>query len=590
MRTVWRLLLVLPLLVVSVGRSATVLSAQGAQPPLYRVLIGFTPRGDLQAAQDCANIVEQAGGIVHQAFELIPVVSAWVPQEALEVLASRPDVAYVEEDPVMYPFEQTTPWGVGRIHADVVWPGGNTGAGVDVAIIDTGIEGRHPDLAVVDGINYAGPPEKEGSTDPADWNDGYGHGTHCAGIVAALNNGIGVVGVAPGARLHAVKVLDDSGLGYTSDVIQGLEWSAKNHMQIASMSLGGGGSTSLQQACDAAFAAGVLLVAAAGNSAGPVSFPAAYPSVIAVSATDSQDQLAYFSSFGPEVELAAPGVNIYSTFKGGSYTTLSGTSMACPHVTGTAALVWAAGAASNAAVRDILTGAAEDLGTVGRDTSFGYGLVDAQKAAGIGATTVRITSPADGATVSGAVTIQATARADKGIVSVEFFVDTTSIGFGVQGTDDWSIVWDTTQFHDSTYPVTAVATDALGQTARHAINVVVNNTAPPPRQPATMHVSAIEMWGLEASQGYLIQTKVTIVDDSSPAPQPVSGAVVFVTTVRPNGRSTRKWAVTGSDGTALVSIWSNVGGTFLSTVTAVRDSLVYDPAANLKTTESCTVP
>jgi subtilisin family serine protease len=134
--------------------------------------------------------------------------------------------------------------------------------------------------------------------------------------VAALNNGIGVVGVAPGARLHAVKVLDDSGLGYTSDIIQGLEWCVAHHMHVASLSLGGGGTTSLQNACDQAFAAGVLLVAAAGNAGGPVSYPAAYPSVIAVSATDSQDQLASFSNFGPEIALAAPGVDIYIHLQG----------------------------------------------------------------------------------------------------------------------------------------------------------------------------------------------------------------------------------------------------------------------------------
>jgi hypothetical protein len=566
MRTPLRLLSGLLLTVVAAGQTPQSLAPQ-AQPSGYRVLIGFTHMGDIQTAQDCASVVEAVGGIVHQAFVLIPVVSAWVPAEGIAALAGRPDV----------------------------WPGGNTGAGVDVAIIDTGIDGQHPDLAVVDGINFAGPPDKEGSTDPADWNDGFGHGTHCAGIVAALNNDIGVVGVAPGARLHAVKVLDDSGLGYTSDVIQGLEWSATNHMQVASMSLGGGSSTSLQQACDAAFAAGVLLVAAAGNSGGPVSFPAGYSSVMAVSATDSKDQLAYFSNFGPEIELGAPGVDIYSTYKGGTYTTLSGTSMACPHVTGTAALVWAAGAASNTAVRDILTGAAEDLPPTGWDPSFGFGLVDAQKAAGIGTVGVRITNPADEATVSGTVTIEATASSDSGIAGVEFFLDTTSLGFGTKSADAWSIAWDTTAFHDSAYQVAAVATDTLGQTGRHAINVVVANAPPKPPeppappQPTTMHVAAIDMWGLKISKGYVIQTKVVVVD-SSPSPQPMPGAVVFVTTVRPNGRSTQKWAVTGSDGAALLSIWSNVEGTFFSTVTALKDTLVYDPSANLETTDSCTVP
>jgi subtilisin len=586
MRTASRLLLVVLSMVALVGWAPRVL-AQAIQPPVYRVLIGFAPVAELQAAQDRADVIEQAGGVVHAAFHLIPVVSAWLSPAALSTLAGRPDVVYVEEDVVLQAFEQSTPWGVHRIEADLVWPGGNTGAGVDVAILDSGIDSRHPDLTVVDGVGYAGPPEKDGSTDPADWNDGHGHGTHCAGIVAALNNGVGVVGVAPGARLHAVKVLGDDGLGYTSDIIQGLQWCVENHMRVASLSLGGGGTASLQEACDKAFAAGVLLVAAAGNSSGPVRFPAAYPSVLAVSATDSQDKLAYFSNFGPEITLAAPGVNISSTYKGGVYAEMSGTSMACPHVAGAAALVWAAGAASNVVVRDTLTGATEDLGTAGRDTSFGYGLVDARKATGM--PTVRIMNPADGANVSGTVTIEATAGGANAITGVEFFVDTTSIGSGIRGTDSWSIAWDTTRFHDSAYELVAVAVDALGQTASHSIKVAVDNAREPPK-PKTMHVSAIEMSATKANWGYLIHTRVTIVDDSSPVPQAVAGAKVFVTTTRPNGRTVSGWAVTGADGAAVFSIGSTVAGTFVSTVTAVSHSLLYDPSANRETTDTCLVP
>jgi subtilisin len=580
-------LLVLLGIVIFAGRAPR-LFAQEAEPPGLRVLIGFAPAADLQAAEDRADIVAAAGGIVCTAFDLIPAVSAWLPQQALDTLAGRPDVAYVEEDVVLYALEQSTPWGVGRIHADLVWPGGNTGAGVDVAILDTGIDSRHPDLAVVDGINFADPPEKDGSTDPADWNDTYGHGTHCAGVVAALNNGIGVVGVAPGVRLHGVKVLGDDGLGYTSDIIQGLQWCVANRIHIASLSLGGGGSTSLRDACDKTFAAGVLLVAAAGNAAGPVSYPAAYPSVLAVSATDSQDRLAEFSNFGPEIALTAPGVNIYSTYKGGSYSAMSGTSAACPHVTGAAALVWAAGVASNTAVRDILTGTAQDLGTTGRDPSFGFGLVDARKAAGMPA--VQITNPVDRATVSGSVTLAAAAYGANGIVSVEFFVDTTSLGFAARGADRWSLAWDTTRWPEGEHQVVAVAMDTLGQTARQAIDVVVDNAAAKPPGPTTMHIAAIDMWSAKARRGYVIYTKVTVVDDSSPLPQAVPGVTVCVTTTLPNGRATGKWAVTGADGAALLSVRSNLGGTFVSTVTNLIDSLPYNPGANLETRESCSVP
>jgi subtilisin len=585
MKTVWKFVLVFLLTAAGVAQAQGAF-AGGTELPGRRVLIGFRSATVFRTAEARADVVWEAGGTVQAAFELIPVVAAEVSQEALEVLAARPDVEYVEDDVVLYAFEQTLPWGVARIDANRVWPGGNTGVGVDVAIVDTGIDGGHPDLAVVDGVGFAGLPAKDGSTDPADWNDGYGHGTHCAGIVAALDNDIGVVGVAPGVRLHAVKVLNDSGFGSTSDIIQGLEWCVTNHMHVASMSLGGGGTTSLERACDNAYAAGVLLVAAAGNFHGPVSAPAVYDSVMAVSATDSQDKLASFSNFGPEVELAAPGVNVYSTFKGGAYSYLSGTSMACPHVTGVAALVWAAGAASNTTVRDTLAAAAEDLGAAGRDPSFGYGLVDAEKAAAM--PVVQITYPADGATVSGAVTLEALARGTNGIVSVEFFVETTSIGADTDGADGWSVAWDTRGTANGAHELAAVAVDALGQTARQSINVVVDNAVPP--GPTAMHVAAIDLWSTKASRGYFIHTKVAVVDDSSPTPQPVSGATVVVTSTLPNGWSATRAAVTGPDGTATVSVQAGSGGTCTSTVTDVADSLTYDSAANLETTDSSTVP
>ncbi len=443
--------------------------AAGPQSPAgRRMLIGFRSGTAPQTPETRANTVRQGGGTVHRSLRLVPVVSATLSDEAVKKLRGHPDVAYVEEDVVLSALAQTVPWGVSRIHADLVWPTGNTGKGIKVAILDTGIDSTHPDLVVVGGINFAG-TTKDGSTNSADWADGHGHGTHCAGIVAARNNDIGVVGVAPEAALYAVKVLSDSGTGYTSDIIQGLDWCAANGIQVVSMSLGGGGTTSLQAACDNAYAKGVVLVAAAGNSSGPVMYPAAYSSVIAVSATDSTDHLAYFSNYGPQIAVAAPGVNIYSTYKGGSYAYMSGTSMACPHVSGTAALVWASGATSAQAVRARLTSTADDLGPVGYDTSYGYGLVDAQKAAAGGSTPVdnppkvALTAPAQGATVSKTVTVQATASDDKGVTQVEFLVDGVRIGLDTTAGDGWSASWDTTRSPDGQHTVMAKATDTAGR-------------------------------------------------------------------------------------------------------------------------------
>ncbi len=299
-----------------------------------RVLIGFRESAGPRTPGMRAAVVQNAGGQIHASFDLIPVVSARLPEAAIANLQKRPDIGYVEDDArmsiVQTSSSETIAWGVDRIDADRIWST-NTGVGIDVAIVDTGIDYDHPDLQanIRGGVYFAGwifdeLLGKDGSTNPADWNDGHGHGTHCAGIVAAIDNEIGVVGVAPRANLWAVKVLGDDGSGYTSDIIQGIQWCASHGIKVASMSFGGGGTTSLQSACDAAYNAGVLLVAAAGNNyGGAVIYPAAYSSVLAVSAVgqnaDGSLYLADFSNVGPQIELAAPGVAILSTIKDGAY-------------------------------------------------------------------------------------------------------------------------------------------------------------------------------------------------------------------------------------------------------------------------------
>ena len=210
-----------------------------------------------------------------------------------------------------------------------------------------------------------------------------------AGIIVAEDNGRGVVGVAPEADLLAVKVLDRDGFGNVGWIIAGIEWAVANGADIINMSLGGDYSQAERDACDAAYDAGVLLVAGAGYDwAAPVLYPAAYDSVIAVTATDSSDLLASFSPIGESLELAAPGVGVYSTVADGGYGFLSGTSMAAPHVAGTAALYFHSntedltgdGAVDNNDLRLILRRRAMDLGYDGRDEFFGYGLVDAAAA------------------------------------------------------------------------------------------------------------------------------------------------------------------------------------------------------------------
>jgi hypothetical protein len=266
-------------------------------------------------------------------------------------------------------------WGVSRIGADKIWETA-TGIGVTVAIIDTGIEITHPDLQgqVVKGYDFV--------NDKDSAEDDNGHGTHVAGIVTALSNNAGTVGVSHGTWVMPVKVLNSAGSGYISDVAKGIYWAADNGAQIINLSLGAPIDTDvLRNAVNYAASKGVLLVAAAGNEYGaPCQYPAAYGNVICVVATDSSNRLASFSNVGGE--LAAPGVSNYSTFLGGTYRYLSGTSMAAPHVAGSLAIL--KGICSNCTSSEIiatLRDTAVDLGEEGTDIIFGYGLVDIRAAA-----------------------------------------------------------------------------------------------------------------------------------------------------------------------------------------------------------------
>jgi len=346
-------------------------------------------------------LVQSLGGTVRGKWVFISALHVTnLPPQALEALQRNPNVRYVETTGTVYALGKTPsppgktpppqpaeelPWGVDRIDANLAWAS-STGDGVKVAVLDTGIDNSHPDLDgnVKGGVSVVGPIT---STNPKDWKDKNGHGTHVAGIIAAENNEIGVVGVAPKASLYAVKVLNNAGVGSWADVIDGIEWSIQNGMQVISMSLGGSSySQALEEACNAAYAAGLVLVAAAGNSGdgnpdtNEVLYPAAFGSVIAVAATDQGDAAPYWSSSGPNVELAAPGVSVKSTWIDGTYETLSGTSMATPHVSGTVALVWAKNSTlTNEGVRALLQTTADNLGSPGRDNVYGYGLVDAKE-------------------------------------------------------------------------------------------------------------------------------------------------------------------------------------------------------------------
>ena len=369
-----------------------------------RVIVGFK---DFPSE----GLIRANGWKVNHEYKTIPAVACSLSTFAIEILKKSPFVSYIEEDTMVAlsepDAELLAAWGVMKIGADTVQATGNQGEGINVAVIDTGINYLHEDLK----NNYEGGYDfVNKDTDPFDDN---GHGTHCAGVIAAADNNIAVVGVAPKASLYALKVLNSAGNGYTSDIIAAIQWattSSDPKMNVISMSLGSSvGSTAMQQACDAAFYSGIVVVAAAGNNGAArkgtnILYPARYPNVIAVGATDQNNVRASFSNTGPELDLMAPGVSILSDYidvsaydypRNLDTLYMSGTSMATPHVAGTAALIlksyepgWKTlgytdgnGIWSAQEVTNVLIATADDLGTTGKDNYYGYGIVDADQAA-----------------------------------------------------------------------------------------------------------------------------------------------------------------------------------------------------------------
>jgi subtilisin family serine protease len=365
-------------------------------------------------------LVTLTGSTVVHVLSLINALAIQLPlggiDDILELLLNNPAVLGVFDDPIgsivsstllAEPYtEESFDWGLARIGVPEALSGGETtGSGVTVAVLDTGIDLSHPELKqkIVSGFNAL--------PGGGSYNDNHGHGTHMAGIIAAAMNSKGIIGAAPQAKLSAVKVLDKNATGRVSDLINGLQWVQKKGIRVANMSLGfSEENVPLDRAIERLHKKGVIMVAAAGNcnsddgggdeggdgggeEEGPtpacdpsqtaVKYPAAYAGVIAVAATDDNDQVASYSLSGPEVTVAAPGgektgERILSTARGGGYALGSGTSQAAAHVTGAVAL--ALQRKSNLTfeqTRDLIGATAEHLGYPA--TQQGAGLIDVQR-------------------------------------------------------------------------------------------------------------------------------------------------------------------------------------------------------------------
>lgn len=302
-----------------------------------------------------------------------------------KTLAQDPIIDFIEDDYILdiqvepsdswilNKSRQDVPWGIKKIDAPKVWKH-SKGEGVKVGIIDTGIDLSHPDLK--DNIK-----ETHGVLPCKNIDDDNGHGTHVAGIIAAIDNDIGVVGVSPDIEIYSAKAFNGRGRGRVSHIVESLAWCIEKQVDVINMSFGFSiKSIALERAIKQAYRHNILMVAAAGNSGGEneVMYPAKYPEVIAVAASDIKDNVAIFSSGGPEVDVIAPGVGITSTYKNGLYRKLSGTSMAAPHVVGAAALMLSLSKIKPKYIKMLLSNTAQDLGH--SKEKQGSGLVNVSRA------------------------------------------------------------------------------------------------------------------------------------------------------------------------------------------------------------------
>lgn len=363
--------------------------------PLGRFVLGFEPT----ALTEIISLIKETGGQVkevhHDALFITAEFPVDMPYEALkQKMALTPGIRFFEPDFFAsichIPNDQfflTKQWDKWVMYADRAWDiTTGSGSGVKVAVVDNGVEYGHQDLKANFhqgelGYDFVG-RDDDPKPDNPNILEAF-HGTHVTGIIAAMsNNLIGVAGWAQ-VQILAVRALNDSGNGTLSDVALGIRWAADHGARVINMSLGGSSSsTPLKEACQYAFNKGAVLVAASGNDGqSSITYPARLPECIAVGAMNELSELASFSNYGPEQEVIAPGVAIYSTALGNSYKEAQGTSMAAPEVAGVAALIFALNPnLSPSQTRAIIDVSAIDMGTTGKDDRFGYGLVNAWRA------------------------------------------------------------------------------------------------------------------------------------------------------------------------------------------------------------------
>jgi thermitase len=420
-------------------------------------------------------------------------VPAGTEDAVMARMARMPEVKFVEKN---YEFkaalipndpEYIGQWHLPMIRADQAWDLTQGGATAVIAILDSGVDATQPDFA---GKLVAG---YDTYANTADTSDAYGHGTEVAGVAAALtDNGVGVAGVAGASPIMPVRVTNNAGAATAASIANGIIWATDHGARVINLSFDGiAGNATISTAAEYAFNHGTLVVAASGNCA-CADGTAENPFVLSVSATDETDALAYFSSTGPYVDVAAPGTNIMTTAKFALYLPDSGTSLASPMVAGVAALMFAANSAMTPTLAtQLLEGSAVDLGASGYDPNFGFGRIDALSAvnAAINYTppadtlppSVLINSPGNGATVSGTVVVDVLADDNVGVVKVDLLVD--GLNYASDTASPYSFAWDASALANGLHTLEVVASDAAGNSASATIQVTLANKPPDTKAP-----------------------------------------------------------------------------------------------------------
>jgi subtilisin family serine protease len=517
-------------LVLVVASVATPLPAEAKRVGFVpdELLVGFYAGLSDAQAQD---VYRGLGGVKLEKIRGLPIHRIRVPAGALTAIETQlrhhPAVRFVERNGILAPDltandpYDPSEWHLSKIMAPQAWDTTQGEPQVVIAVVDTGIDPAHPDLAakLVPGYNFY--------ANNTDTSDAYGHGTKVAGAAAAIsNNGLGVASVAWQNLIMPARVSDTSGYAYYSTVASALTWAVDHGAKVMNVSIGGvAGSSAVTSAAQYVMQQGGVVVAAAGNC-GCFDSTAPNPYMISVSATDSSDNLASWSSQGDYVDVSAPGASILTTLVGGGYGSVSGTSFSSPITAGVVALMMSVNPSlSPTDLQTLLEANADDLGPAGWDPAYGYGRVNAYRAVAAAAAsapapdttppTASITSPAGGSTVSGSVTVTVAASDDTGVVRVDLYRDGTLVGSDT--TAKYGIVWDTTQEVNGLHTLQAVARDAAGNAGPSSpVSVDVENSAatptPSPSPDTTAPTVSITALSV-SSNGKRLSASVAAADD-----------------------------------------------------------------------------